>query len=347
MANPFDTFEKKHDYLVCIDSDGCAMDTMDIKHIRCFGPCMVDEWQLDAWRQPILDRWNVINLYSMTRGINRFKALAVALKEINEQYTRIDGVDVLVEWAENAKELSNGAIEKLLQEKDCPVMAKALAWSKAVNASINLLPEEEKVPFKGVNAGIAAAHEVADIAIVSSANLDAVLEEWEKHHLLEHTDIVCSQNAGSKSFCIAELLKKGYANDHVLILQPQGQNVQLRSLIFRGKFHTGNGFHGAFPAGFQKFRQPRHGIVVGQRHGGKTQLFRRSHQLRRRKGAVGKDRMCMQVAVSGHRHVPFKFQCGQCPQTFRDFRPAELVTPLGLPGSIPVCHFKFQFSVLF
>ncbi len=218
MANPFDTFEKKHDYLVCIDSDGCAMDTMDIKHIRCFGPCMVDEWQLDAWRQPILDRWNVINLYSMTRGINRFKALAVSLKEINEHYTKIEGVDELVEWAENAKELSNGAIEKLLQEKDCPVLAKALAWSKAVNASINLLPEEEKIPFKGVNAGIAAAHKVADIAIVSSANLDAVLEEWEKHHLLEHTDIVCSQNAGSKSFCIAELLKKGYANDHVLML---------------------------------------------------------------------------------------------------------------------------------
>ena len=218
MANPFDTFEKKHDYLVCIDSDGCAMDTMDIKHIRCFGPCMVDEWQLDEWRQPILDRWNVINLYSMTRGINRFKALAVSLKEINEQYTKIDGVEELVEWAENAKELSNGAIEAILKEKDCPVLAKALAWSKAVNASINLLPEDEKIPFKGVNAGIAAAHEVADVAIVSSANLDAVLEEWEKHKLLEHTDIVCSQNAGSKAFCIAELLKKGYAKDHVLML---------------------------------------------------------------------------------------------------------------------------------
>ena len=25
-------------FVVCIDSDGCAMDTMDIKHIRFFGP---------------------------------------------------------------------------------------------------------------------------------------------------------------------------------------------------------------------------------------------------------------------------------------------------------------------
>lgn len=42
-------FEKKHDYLICVDSDGCAMDTMDIKHFRCFGPCMVEEWGLEQW----------------------------------------------------------------------------------------------------------------------------------------------------------------------------------------------------------------------------------------------------------------------------------------------------------
>ena len=25
----FDSFERKHDYLVCVDSDGCVMDTMN------------------------------------------------------------------------------------------------------------------------------------------------------------------------------------------------------------------------------------------------------------------------------------------------------------------------------
>ena len=55
-------FQKQKDFLVCVDSDGCAMDTMDIKHFRCFGPCMVEEWGLEAWEKPILDRWNEINL---------------------------------------------------------------------------------------------------------------------------------------------------------------------------------------------------------------------------------------------------------------------------------------------
>ena len=99
----FDTFERKHDYLVCVDSDGCVMDTMNCKHFHCFGPCMVAEWGLEEWKQPILDRWNVINLFSMTRGINRFKGLAMALKEIDGKYTKITGVDALVTGPEAFK----------------------------------------------------------------------------------------------------------------------------------------------------------------------------------------------------------------------------------------------------
>lgn len=106
MSVTLDTYTKKHDYLICVDSDGCAMDTMDIKHLRCFGPCMVEEWGLGQWAEPVLSRWNDINLYTMTRGINRFKGLAMALREINEQYTQIDGVDELEHWVESAPALS-------------------------------------------------------------------------------------------------------------------------------------------------------------------------------------------------------------------------------------------------
>ena len=81
-----DQYTKQKDFLICVDSDGCAMDTMDIKHFRCFGPCMVTEWGLEEWQAAILDRWNEVNLYTMTRGINRFKGLALALTEINEKY---------------------------------------------------------------------------------------------------------------------------------------------------------------------------------------------------------------------------------------------------------------------
>lgn len=218
----FETFERKHDYLVCVDSDGCVMDTMNCKHFHCFGPCMVDEWNLGQWRDEILERWNEINLFSMTRGINRFKGLAMALTEIDQKYTPIPGVKALAHWAQTAPALSNDGAAKAAAEAADPdakrILEKALSWSKAVNASIVKLPEELKVPYNGAKEGLAAAHTFADVAMVSSANRDAVEEEWGKFGLLEHTDIVLAQDVGSKAACIAAMLRFGYDPEKVLMV---------------------------------------------------------------------------------------------------------------------------------
>ena len=212
-----ENYVKKHDYLICVDSDGCAMDTMNIKHFRCFGPCMVEEWGLEEWKDAILNRWNEINLFTMTRGINRFKGLGMALREINDSYTKIEDIEVLEKWVAEAKELSNGAIEKYLETTDSIVLRKALSWSKKVNLSIDELSFDEKKPYVGVLEGLSFAHDKADIAIVSSANYEAVIDEWDYYKLLDHVDIVMAQNVGSKAYCIAELIKKGYDLDKVLM----------------------------------------------------------------------------------------------------------------------------------
>ena len=218
----FDSFVRKHDYLVCVDSDGCVMNTMNCKHFHCFGPCMVTEWALEEWKEEILERWNVINLFSMTRGINRFKGLALALGEINEKYTPIAGIEALQHWAETAPALSNDAVAQAAQSAADAnaklVLSKALSWSKAVNASIVELDEALKVPYEGAKEGLAAAHAFADVAMVSSANRDAVEEEWGKFGLLEHTDIVLAQDVGSKAACIAGMLKFGYDPKKVIMI---------------------------------------------------------------------------------------------------------------------------------
>ena len=218
----FDTFERKHDFLVCVDSDGCVMDTMNCKHFNCFGPCMVTEWGLEAWKDEILERWNEINLFSMTRGINRFKGLALALGEIHEKYVPIAGIATLQHWANTAPALSNDAVAKAAADAIDPdakqVLQKALNWSKAVNAAIVDLDEALKVPYDGAKEGLCAAHQFADVAMVSSANRDAVEEEWGKFGLLEHTDIVLAQDVGSKAACIKEMLKFGYDSDKVIMI---------------------------------------------------------------------------------------------------------------------------------
>lgn len=211
-------FARKKDYLVCVDSDGCAMDTMDIKHFRCFGPCMVEEWGLEEWRDEILYRWNQVNLYSMTRGINRFKALAILLSEIDGTYKKIPDAKDFIKWTEVSNELSNAALSRVLEQTGSSCLKKALHWSNEVNRRIDEIPEWDKIPFAGVKEGLAFVHEYADIAIVSSANQDAVSAEWEKHGLMKYVDLMMAQNDGSKTYCISKLLEYGYEPDHVMMM---------------------------------------------------------------------------------------------------------------------------------
>lgn len=218
MGNVFDGFKKTKEYLVCIDSDGCAMDTMNVKHIRCFGPCMIREWNLEKWQEPIQERWNDINLYSQTRGINRFLGLEMALREIDQSHVRIEDIEQLTTWVRSSGELSNKSLKREMERNSSVIFQKALSWSEAVNEEINRLSEEEKLPFAGVERVLQIIHEYADVAIVSSANQQAILEEWEKYGLLKHTDIILSQNAGSKAYCIQKLLEKGYNRKQTLMV---------------------------------------------------------------------------------------------------------------------------------
>jgi 2-hydroxy-3-keto-5-methylthiopentenyl-1-phosphate phosphatase len=211
----WNSFEKKKDFVVCVDSDGCAMDTMNIKHIRCFGPCMIKEWHLEKWQDAILESWNRVNLYTVTRGINRFKGLAIALKEVNEKYTHIEGIKEFSDWAEKADELSNNSVEKMITENE--IFAKALSWSIAVNEEIEALPEDDIKPFEGVKEALLEIHKHCDVVVVSSANPEAVKAEWKRFGLLGSVDLLCTQDMGSKAYCIGRVADKGYDKKKIIM----------------------------------------------------------------------------------------------------------------------------------
>lgn len=213
-----ENYQKRKQFLVCVDSDGCAMDTMDIKHKKCFGPCLIEVWNLQQWEEEILDRWYEINLYSELRGINRFKGLAIALKEINEKYIVIEALESFLNWVEETKELSNESLMEQISKNRTVCLEKALQWSDNLNKKIKDLLPQEKIPFENVKEVLKQVHQYADIAIVSSANYEAVREEWSENGLLDHIDLLLSQNIGSKSHCIHELLGKGYDTNQVIMI---------------------------------------------------------------------------------------------------------------------------------
>ena len=53
----------------------------------------------------------------------------------------------------------------------------------------------------------------ADLVAVSSANGEAVDAEWTKHGLKEDCRVLLCQEAGSKAYCIQEMVRKGYDVD--------------------------------------------------------------------------------------------------------------------------------------
>lgn len=209
-------FKKRKDLLICVDSDGCAINSMEYRHRRCFGPVLVKEWSLGRWEKQVLGLWNRINLYSMNRGVNRFRGLAIALKEINETIQPIGGVGHLLYWVERADELSNSSLQREIESNpDVQIYKKALSWSEEVNRMSE--QAEGIVPFEGVAEALAQAKGYADIAVVSGADPATLEREWEVGNISQYADVFLAQNAGSKPYCLSELLGLGYEKERVLM----------------------------------------------------------------------------------------------------------------------------------
>lgn len=217
MANLPEQFTKQRDYLVCVDSDGCAMDTMNVKHFEYFGPLAADEFNIQN-KDQFLEDWNRVNLFSSTRGINRFKALVICLNNAKEAGEDIINIDALAEWTETTSSLSNGSLEDSLKDQDDESLKRALSWSQRVNKGIEEELAGNDKPFPGAKDGLAAISQKADLAIVSSANSEALNSEWTRHGLMDYVDVVYGQEAGSKKDAIANLLEHGYDKHKILMV---------------------------------------------------------------------------------------------------------------------------------
>jgi phosphoglycolate phosphatase-like HAD superfamily hydrolase len=77
-------FPKTNDFFVGIDSDGCAFDTMEVKHKFCFVVGVLRAFDLAALARILRDVWDYVNLYSQSRGCNRWLALRDTFKYLDE-----------------------------------------------------------------------------------------------------------------------------------------------------------------------------------------------------------------------------------------------------------------------
>jgi phosphoglycolate phosphatase-like HAD superfamily hydrolase len=222
-AKPLADLQPQQPFFVGIDSDGCAFDSMEIKHKECFCPNIIKWWDLQAVSKYAREAAEFVNLYSKWRGINRWPALVMVfdlLRERPEVVARratITEAKKVREFMASGQPLSDTGLKAYLAQHPHPELDKALGWSKAVNASIADMVHGVP-PFPFMRESLQAMQGKADVVVVSATPTEALIREWEEHDIAKYARIIAGQEMGSKKQHLALAAKGKYAPDHILMM---------------------------------------------------------------------------------------------------------------------------------
>lgn len=221
-------FQLKHDFLVCIDSDGCVFDTMGIKQRECFTPWMIAYFGLQPVAQAARECKEFADLFSKTRGANRHITLKRILTELLPSHPlvrrrgfRVPQLPHYFAWVEQAKdELSNEGLKKAIAqaktEEERKEFELVLAWSERVNWAIKEIVKGIP-PFPYVRETLEKLSAVADVVVVSQTPVEALEREWTEHGIDRYASLICGQEMGTKSQQIAATARH-YERDHVIMI---------------------------------------------------------------------------------------------------------------------------------
>lgn len=218
-----DALQPEKQFFIGIDSDGCVFDSMEIKHKECFCPEYIRHFRLQRVSKYARETWEFVNLYSKTRGTNRFKALVRSMqllaerKEVRQRGTEITDLAPLNEWMKQESKLGNPALEIYTKKSDNPVLLQVLAWSKDVNASIEKMVSDVP-PFPLVKESLEKIYPGADLMVVSQTPVAALKREWEEHQIDKYVRMIAGQEYGTKTEHIAYAAKNKYPGNQILMI---------------------------------------------------------------------------------------------------------------------------------
>src|SRR2546426_7365398 len=126
------------EFFIGIDSDGCVFDTMEIKHKECFAPMFIKHFGLQAVSKYAREVWEFVNLYSKTRGANRFPALSHSLNllrlrpQVVARKVSVPDTKALDDWIARETKLGNATLAAEVRN-GCRALEPIKRWSDAVN----------------------------------------------------------------------------------------------------------------------------------------------------------------------------------------------------------------------
>jgi phosphoglycolate phosphatase-like HAD superfamily hydrolase len=202
----------QYKFFVGIDSDGCVFDTMELKHKECFIPNTINYYNLQAVSKYARESAEFVNLYSKSRGINRFPALIETLQwlqkrpEVRARNVQIEIPRSLQQWIREETKLGNPALEAKVRETGDPELEQCLSWSMAVNETVARIVRGVP-PFPYVRDSLEKLQGQADVVVVSATPNEALNKEWQEHDIDRYVAAICGQEIGTKKESLTNAAK--------------------------------------------------------------------------------------------------------------------------------------------
>lgn len=218
-----DDLKPEKEFFIGIDSDGCVFDTMEIKQKEAFCPMFIKYFHMQRVSKYARETWEFVNLYSTTRGVNRFKALIRALEllkvrpEVIKRHTEFADMAPLVEWIGKESKLGNPALIKYAAEAKNPIIDLTLAWSVEVNKLIAEIVFDIP-PFPYVNESLEKMNKFADLMVVSQTPTEALIREWKEHKIDGYPRLIAGQELGTKAEHLKYSAKGKYPDNKILMI---------------------------------------------------------------------------------------------------------------------------------
>jgi phosphoglycolate phosphatase-like HAD superfamily hydrolase len=222
-AKALKDLQPSRQFFIGIDSDGCVFDTMEIKHKECFCPNFINSFGLQPVSKYARETWDFVNLYSKSRGCNRFLAVTEALDLLRDRSeTRARHVEVplmngIKAWIKRETKLGNPTLKVEVERTKDADLIQAYQWSLAVNETVSKIVRNVP-PFPLVRESLVALATRADAIVVSQTPYEALQREWEEHGIDGHVRMIAGQEMGTKTEHIAFAAKGKYPADKILMI---------------------------------------------------------------------------------------------------------------------------------
>jgi phosphoglycolate phosphatase-like HAD superfamily hydrolase len=189
-------------FLIGVNSDGTAFDSMNRKHLRAFIKAALAEWPM---RGEVAAQFKEIerhvNLFSPLRGINRFPGLLEVferLKKIFPDAKNLPDLTDLRAYIASETTYSTNTLREYMLKHPSFELSKVLNWSNRANVLFSE-SSEGLMPFPGVKEALEEASKSARIAVISSAAKEELEKDWLYGDLMSYVDMMMSQENGSKA----------------------------------------------------------------------------------------------------------------------------------------------------